>query len=145
MITKFNLSEKEIQSNYKEFIKFIEDTFTGDRKKKLLKMYDEDNLGLSVATSPASTTSWFHYSFPGGYILHIMNVIKNSFGQKKLFEMTGGKPDWTDEEQIFSCCHHVLASAETPHLVIIMFHRMKVGRLKKEKIINSILICHIWM
>ena len=38
MITKFNLTEDEIQLNYKEFIEFVENNFYGDRKKKLLKM-----------------------------------------------------------------------------------------------------------
>ena len=90
MIIKFNLAEDEIQSNYKECIEYISKTFNGERKKKILHMFSENELGLEMAVAPASGTDWFHLSFPGGYNIHVMNVIKNSFGQKKLFEFGGG-------------------------------------------------------
>ena len=83
-------------------------------KRNYLRCNNEDNLGLSVAVSPASTTEHFHLSCNGGYLIHVMNVIKNSFGQKKLFEMSGGKVDWTDEEMIFSAMHHDLGKCGDP-------------------------------
>ena len=113
MITKFNLTEDEIKSNYQECINLIKDSFEGDRKKKILHMFSEDELGLEMATAPASTTSHFHLSFPGGYNIHVMNVIRNSFGQKKLFELGGGTIDWTDEEMIFSSLFHDLGKLGT--------------------------------
>jgi len=113
MIIKFNLTENEIQSNYQEIIKFVGDFFDGDRKKKILHMFSEDELGMEMATAPASGTQHFHLAIPGGYNIHIMNVIKNSFGQKKLFELGGGKVDWTDEEMVFSSLFHDLGKLGT--------------------------------
>ena len=113
MITKFNLTENEIQSNYQECIKFIGETFVGERKKRILHMFSDDELGMEMAIAPASGTDWFHLSFPGGYNVHVMNVIKNSFGQKKLFELGGGTVDWTDEEMVFSTLFHDLGKLGT--------------------------------
>ena len=114
MIEKNNLSESEIQKNYKEFISFISTTFKGERKEKLLELYSEDVLGVSVAMSPASTCEHFHLCNPGGYIQHSMHVVKNSFAQKKVFEINGGTVDWTDEEMIFASLHHDLGKLGDP-------------------------------
>jgi hypothetical protein len=114
MIDKFKLNEEEIQQNYKEFIDFIKESFSGKRKEKLLKMYSENELGIELSTAPASMSEHFHLCYPGGYIQHIMNVVKNSFGQKKLFEMGGGIVDWTNEEMIFSALHHDLGKLGDP-------------------------------
>jgi hypothetical protein len=113
MIIKFNLTEDEIQSNYQETIKFVGEFFDGDRKKKILHMFSENELGLEMATAPASGTQHFHLAVPGGYNIHVMNVVKNSFGQKKLFELGGGKVDWNDEEMVFSSLFHDLGKLGT--------------------------------
>ena len=114
MIDKPNLTETEIQENYQEFIEFVGTTFTGERKDLLLKMYDSEQLGLSVAMSPASSVEHYHLCHPGGYLQHIMHVIKLSFAQKKVFEVMGCKVDWTDEEMIFAAMHHDLGKAGDP-------------------------------
>lgn len=114
MITKFNLSETEIEQNFQEFIEFVKREFKGERRERLLKMYDEENLGLSLAMSPASTTEHFHLCHPGGYIQHVMNVVRLSFAQKKVFEVSGGKVDWTDEEMVFAALHHDLGKLGDP-------------------------------
>ena len=116
MIDKINLTDAEIQENYKEFLKFVGDVFTGERKEKLLKMYsDEDgSLGLPLATAPASMCEHFHLCHPGGYLQHIMNVIKLSFAGKKLFEIAGANIDFTDEQMIFSAMHHDLGKLGDP-------------------------------
>lgn len=114
MIDKFSLTEQDIQKNYEEFITFIGDVFSGDRKTKLLKMYSEDELGLELSTAPASMCEHFHLCIPGGYNLHIMNVIKLSFASKKLFELSGANIDFTDEQMIFSAMHHDLGKLGDP-------------------------------
>lgn len=108
MINTHELTEKELQQNYQEFIDFVGDTFKGDRKKKLLAMYSEDVLGMSLVMSPASTCEHFHLSHPGGYLQHIMNVIKMSFAAKKMFQVAGCSIDFTDEEMVFAAMHHDL-------------------------------------
>ena len=116
MIEKPNLSENEIQKNYQEFLTFINDNFSGDREKKLLKMYsdEETSLGLSLATAPASMCQHFHLCYPGGYLQHVMHVIKLSFACKKLFEIAEAEIDFTDEEMIFSAMHHDLGKLGDP-------------------------------
>ena len=68
---------EQIQDNWNELIKLIEDTFDGERKDKLLKMYKhfEDRMVLE----PASGTEHFHNCFTGVYVEHILNIIKFSF------------------------------------------------------------------
>lgn len=116
MIDKANLTDADIQANYQEFLKFISDTFSGDRKKKLLKMYSEDDgsLGLALATAPASMCEHYHLCHPGGYLQHIMNVIKMSFASKKLFEIAGCNIDFTDEQMVFAAMHHDLGKLGDP-------------------------------
>ena len=108
MIEKPDLSEDEIQENYKEFIDFVGNAFQGERKDALLKMYDGESLGLAAAMAPASANEHYHLAHPGGYLQHIMHVIKLSFACKKVFEIAGCRIDFTDEEMIFSAMHHDL-------------------------------------
>jgi len=116
MIEKANLSEDDIQKNYKEFITFVGDAFTGDRKEKVLKMFSDGDqcLGLQLATAPAAMCEHFHLCHPGGYNQHIMHVIKLSFAAKKMFEIAGAKIDFTDEEMIFSAMFHDLGKLGDP-------------------------------
>lgn len=114
MITKPNLTEAEIQQNFQEFLEFIKREFKGERQERLLEMYSEKNLGLSAAMSPASTCQHFHLCYPGGYLQHIMNVIRLSFASKKLFEVSGANIDFTDEEMVFSAMHHDLGKLGDP-------------------------------
>lgn len=108
MIQKTKLDQDEIIANYDEFIKFISDTFSGERRETLLKMYSPDELGEELSIAPASLRDSFHLAFPGGYLIHIMRVVKASFGAKKLYESMGGNIDFTDEEMIFAALHHDL-------------------------------------
>lgn len=114
MIEKPNLTDVEIQENYQEFITFVSDTFTNDRKKKILKMFSEDELGLQLATAPASMCEHFHLCYPGGYNQHVMRVIKLSFAVKKLFEIAGANIDFADGEMIFSAMFHDLGKLGDP-------------------------------
>jgi len=114
MIDKMNLTETDIQKNYNEFIDFVKNSFSGERKKNLLKMYSEDELGLELSTAPASMCEHFHLCHPGGYVQHIMNVVKMSFASKKLFELAGANIDFTDEQMVFSALHHDLGKLGDP-------------------------------
>lgn len=117
MIEKANLSEAELQENYQEFIQFITDNFSGERQEKLLKMYDENGgYGISTVISPASLAEHFHYAHPGGYIQHVMRVVKCARAMKKLYIAMGGEIDFTDEELDFSALHHDLGKLGDPEL-----------------------------
>jgi len=116
MIDKPNLTDTEIQENYQECLKFVGDVFSGERKEKILRMFSDadDCLGLPLATAPASMCQHFHLCFPGGYNLHVMNVVKLSFAAKKMFEIAGANIDFTDEEMIFSAMFHDLGKLGDP-------------------------------
>lgn len=108
IIEKPELTEQEIQSNFNDFVKFVEKSFTGERQEKLLFMYSENELGNEAAIAPASMNEHWHLAYPGGYIQHVMHVVKNSFGVKKLWEVSGAEIDFTDDEMVFAALHHDL-------------------------------------
>jgi hypothetical protein len=103
-----DLTESQVNENYEYFLEFLKEKFSGDRLEKLLEMYKEENLGMQLATAPASGKVHYHYAHTGGYIQHIMNVEKGSRGAAKLFETLGGTIDFTEEERIFAALHHDL-------------------------------------
>jgi hypothetical protein len=105
-----NYTESELEENYKAFLKFIEDTFEGERQEKLLYMYGTDDgcLGLRALIAPASGTIHYHNCYDGGYIDHVMNVCKAAMGQKVLLQSLGARIDFTDDELMFSALNHDL-------------------------------------
>jgi len=70
---KYKLTAEQISENYNTLIEKIEDTFHGERKTKLLKLFNE--IGERFALAPASTRSGFHNAFPGGLLLHTLTVM----------------------------------------------------------------------
>lgn len=108
MIEKLNLNENEINSNYDEFISFVGKHFTGDRKRKLLDLYSDDNYGMAVAMAPASLSEHFHLAVPGGYLMHIMHVVDLSMKVEVMFRNLGMVIDFTEEERNFAAIHHDL-------------------------------------
>ena len=106
--TNKNLSEVQLNENYEYFLELLSTKFSGDRLKGMLKMYEEDQLGIQLCTAPASGKAEFHYAFPGGYLLHVLNVEKASRGVQKVFEAMGGTIDYTDEERTFAALNHDL-------------------------------------
>jgi hypothetical protein len=101
-------TEKQIVENYETFIGLIKKTFSGDRLKKLLTMYEDDSIAERTMMAPASAKEHFHLAYAGGYLDHITNVYNASKGVKKLYTFMGGHIDFTDEEMYFSAIHHDL-------------------------------------
>ncbi len=110
-----NYTEAELETNYTNFLKFIEDTFEGERQEKLLHMYGTDDgcLGLRALTSPASSIDRFHNAYDGGYIDHVMGVCRAVRGVKVLVQSLGAKIDFTDDEMMFSALNHDLGKLGT--------------------------------
>ena len=103
-----NYTEEQLKENYDKFIGVIKANFKDERLEKLLNLYNEDNYGLVLMTAPASSKDYFHSAYTGGYLDHVLNVIKASYGAKKYYEIMGCTIDFTDEELIFSAMHHDL-------------------------------------
>lgn len=113
-------NESQLQENYQKFLTAIQKSFTGERLEKLLHMYSEDELGMNLMVSPASGNINFHNAYDGGYIDHVMNVVRNSLKMMKLYEEQGGVIDFTTEELLFAAFHHdlgKLGDKGEPHYV----------------------------
>lgn len=101
------LNEKQIAENWDKLIIFIENTFDGDRKDKLLKLYNDN--ADRIATSPASNKVYFHSCFIGGYVYHVLNVIETAKRMSKLWKnMSPINDKYTDEELMFVALNHDL-------------------------------------
>ena len=100
------LTEKQIVENWSKLIQLIEDTFSGERKEKLLEMYKYFEDRMSVA--PASGKAAYHNAMVGGYVEHVLHVTDCALQIKKLWESNGAMINFTDEELIFAAMHHDL-------------------------------------
>jgi hypothetical protein len=107
-------TEEQLQANYEKFITALKKVFSGERLEKLLHMYSEGELGMELTLAPASGKLHFHSAYVGGYIDHVMNVAKNSYKLKKVYEEGGFKADFTDEELFFAAFHHDLGKLGVP-------------------------------
>ena len=88
------LTEKQILDNWNKLMKLIEDTFEGERKEKLLKMYKYFENRMSIA--PASGKAHYHNAMVGGYVEHVLHVSDCAVQIKKLWESNGAEINFTD-------------------------------------------------
>ena len=100
------LTAEQIQKNYDSLINTIQLHITGDRKEKVLKMYEDMKDRFMMA--PASAKEHYHNAMYGGYVDHILRVVDLSLKVKELWEQNNCKIDFTDEELVFSALHHDL-------------------------------------
>lgn len=100
---------EQLQDNYNTFIETLTKVFSGERLKKLLHMYSETELGTELAMAPASGKAHFHNAYVGGYIDHVLNVVRNSNFMLSIFKQGfDGELGFTPEELFFSAFHHDL-------------------------------------
>ena len=97
---------EQIQKNYDTLINTIQLYVTGDRKDKVIKMYNDMEDRFMMA--PASAKEHYHNAMLGGYVDHINRVVDLSLKVKEMWIQKGGKVDFTDEELVFSAIHHDL-------------------------------------
>ena len=100
------LTPEQIQENWKQLIRLVEDNFTGERLEKLLKMYDYFEERMCMA--PASGKEHFHNAHAGGYVEHVIHVTTSALKIKDVWEQSGATINFTDEELIFAALHHDL-------------------------------------
>ena len=100
------LTEQQIVDNWNKLMQLIEDTFEGDRLRKLKTMYTYFEDRMSVA--PASGKAAYHNAMVGGYVEHVLHVTDCAVQIKKLWESNGAMINFTDEELIFAAMHHDL-------------------------------------
>jgi hypothetical protein len=102
-----NLTAEQIQDNWNELMRVIETNISSPRKEKLLEFYEQyaDRLMLM----PAAHKKEYHNAFPGGYVEHVLRVIRCAIKQANLWEDEGADMStFTTEELIFSALNHDL-------------------------------------
>ena len=105
-------SAEEIKSNWDEFIKYINLYIEAPRKRLLLNFYEKYKDRLILY--PAAHKKEYHGAFPGGYINHILNVIKASIELNEVWVKMGVDfTTYTFEELIFSAINHDLGKIGT--------------------------------
>jgi hypothetical protein len=100
------VTDEEIQKLSTEFFGVIDLFTTPGRQDALREMYAD--ISSSLLYSPASAKVQYHNAFPGGYIDHVLRVIKTAHLVKRLYVHIDGVPDCTDEEITFAAMHHDL-------------------------------------
>ena len=107
-----HVTDNELELNFNKLIKVIEDNFkdtveNGNRKTKLLKLYND--LAERIAITPASSIDFYHSCYPGGLVVHTLNVIDYSIIEYKKWKHLGSKCEgYTLENLIFSALNHDL-------------------------------------
>jgi len=104
---KYQISPNVIKDNWDEFIGFIENGISSPRREKLLEFYKKFQDRLIIY--PASHKKEYHNAIPGGYIDHVVRVVKCALKIEKIWkEMGVDDSTYTQEEIIFSALNHDL-------------------------------------
>jgi hypothetical protein len=99
------LQAEQIQKNWEKHLKIV-DHYISDRKNDVNSMLEK--LSDIYVMAPASSKTWYHNAFPGGYVDHVNRVVEFAIKQKKLYQEMGGDIDFTDEQLVFSALFHDL-------------------------------------
>lgn len=100
-----SLSAEKIQKNYEKHLKIIE-TYITDRKEACISMIK--HMEGTYVMAPASSKTWYHSAFPGGYVDHVNRVVEYAVKQMRLYQEMGGTVDFTEEELVFAALFHDL-------------------------------------
>jgi hypothetical protein len=105
------LNEEQLLENWQQFLGYIEQYITGDRKKRLIDFYNKYEERFILL--PASHKPAYHNCFPGGYIEHVNRVVSASLEIDSVWRKFDVKPTYTTEEVVFSALNHDLGKFGT--------------------------------
>jgi len=101
------LTAEQIQENWTELMGYINEYISEPRKEKLLEFYTQYSERLMLM--PAAHKREYHNAFPGGYVEHVLRVIRCSLRQAELWQSEGANMStFTTEELVFSALNHDL-------------------------------------
>jgi hypothetical protein len=134
-----NLTAEQLQQNYTKFLGYIDKYITGERKKKLLELYNDH--AERIMLMPASTVDHHHNTWPGGYVDHVMRVIDCALDLKALWTKWDSTIDYTDEELVFAAMNHDLGKIGTEEAEQYItndseWHRKNLGKIYKYNTVN---------
>lgn len=102
-----NLTAEQIQKNWDDLMLIISNEISSPRREKLLEFYEQYSERLMLM--PAAHKKEYHNAFPGGYVEHVLRVIRCAEKQYNLWEEEGADMStFTREELIFSALNHDL-------------------------------------
>lgn len=100
------LTPEQIKSNLEEFYALIEKHISEPRTTLLLGLYQGQEENLAFA--PASSKTHFHNAFPGGYVDHVIRVVKAALALTETWKSLGATINFTEEELVFAALNHDL-------------------------------------
>ena len=106
------MDENKIVANWEELMGIIDTEFTGERKTNLMSLYTKMQDEMMMA--PASGFEHFHNAFPGGYVDHVLRVIKAAVKVNDMWNDMGSLAEKiTREELMFTALNHDLGKVGT--------------------------------
>ena len=106
------MNAQQLQSNYDELISYIEKYIESPRKEKVLDFYKQYEERLILL--PASHKKAYHSAFVGGYVYHVLNVIKNAIVSFDVWGRAGSNlVDITLDSVVFCALNHDLGKMGT--------------------------------
>jgi hypothetical protein len=132
------LTPNQIQDNWNELISYIDNYISSPRKEKLIEFYNkyQDRIVLM----PAAHKKEYHNAFPGGYVEHVLRVIRCALKQSKLWEEEGcDMSTFTQEELVFSALNHDLGKIgdESNESYIPQTDQWRRDKLGEDYMFNS--------
>ena len=127
------LTVKQLLDNWAELQEIISTEFSGTREDNLLAMYSFFEERMVIA--PASGLEHYHNCFEGGYVDHVLRVIKCAKELHKSWNLMGAiSSDFTEEELMFSALNHDLGKIgdrEFPYYIPnpSEWHRKNQGKI----------------
>ncbi len=100
------LEAKQIKENWDNLLKCIEKNISSPRKEALLAFYKRHEERIILL--PASHKIQYHNCFPGGYVDHVLNVVKYAYQLHKLWVADGNEETYSLEELMFVAINHDL-------------------------------------
>jgi hypothetical protein len=101
------MNVNELDELFNKIIEIINKNFEGERKDKLLNMYE--TLQERIMLAPASHNKNYFGAYPGGYMIHTLRVIDIVQYMYKLWQKMGGDMNiYTHEEMMFSALNHAI-------------------------------------
>ena len=148
------LTAEQIVKNWEDLLEVINKNFQGERRQKLLAMYTD--LEERMSLQPASSIDHYHNAFEGGYVDHVLRVIKCA---KKVYdlwdEMEADMSGYTKQELIFVALNHDIGKMGFPgdgNETYIPndseWHRKNMGRMYKVNPNNQFTLVNdlsIWL
>lgn len=108
---EYKLTPEQIKKNWDTLLK-LSGKF-GDRSENILKMYSDMEDKMILA--PASSFNYFHNAIHGGYVDHILRVMKFANSTYELWKESGADMSgYTKENLLFVAMFHDLGKMRLP-------------------------------